>query len=106
MSKEFADNTLKISGELLSVLYRQRYATVDKATGTHVIHLTRLQKTESIQSVAAWFVNKSCADLLLGELRNQLFTNGLPPLRDNSDTKEDSMRAYGFKQFGKKVTDK
>lgn len=102
--RAWAENKLKISGELLSVLYRNRYAEIDKSTGAHVIYLTNLQRNETIQSIAAWFMDKKVADLLLGELRQQLSSNGLAPLRDHSDTNEDSMRAYGFKEFGKKVT--
>lgn len=102
--RPWANNKIKISGELLSVLVRFKYAGVDKSNGTWIIELTRLQKEQTIQSVASWFKDKSCADLLLGELRTQLEMNGLPPLRDRSETPDDVKRAYGFNEFLKPAT--
>ena len=85
------------------MLARNKYAFIDPKNGQMVLRLTFLQRDETIQSVAAWFKDKSCADLLLGELRQQLEINGLPPLRDHSDTAMDAKRAYGFKEFGRKI---
>ena len=98
-----ATNKLKVSGELITMLARNRYAEMDKLTGQPILYLTALQKNETIQSVAAWFKDKNIADLLLGELRQQLAVNGLQPLRDHSDSAEDAKRAYGFKEFGRKI---
>ena len=97
-----ATNKLKVSGELISVLARHKYAHYDK-TGQIILRLSFLQRDESIQSVAAWFRDKSIADLLLGELRQQLEINGLPPLRDHADSAEDEKRTQGFLEFGRKV---
>ena|SRR3990167_9864000 len=100
--KSYADNKLKISGELITVLARHKYAHFDK-TGKVILRLSFLQRDESIQSVAAWFKDKSCADLLLGELRQQLDTNGLPPLRDHAETAEEAERTQGFWEFGRPI---
>src|SRR3990167_965238 len=101
--KPWATNKIKASGELINVLARHRYAKLDPCTGQVILYLTALQKKETIQSVAAWFKDKTIADLLLGELREQLEINGLPPLRDYSDSEEDVKRAFGFKQFGRRI---
>ena len=103
MKRSWASNKSKISGELINVLARFKYAYTDKATGQLILRLTDLQRRESIQSVAAWFRDKSIADLLLGELRQQLEVNGLPPLRDHADTADDAKRTQGFWEFGRPI---
>ena len=100
--KPHATNKLKISGELIMVLARHKYAHYNK-TGQIILRLSFLQRDETIQSVAAWFVDKSTADLLLGELRQQLEMNGLPPLRSHADSAEDEKRTQGFWEFGRKI---
>lgn len=94
-----AQNKLQASGALINILAKHRYAELDKATGTVILYLTNLQRNETIQSVAAWCKTTSNADLLLGELRQQLEANGLPPLVDRSESAEDIKRAFGFKNF-------
>lgn len=99
-----AQNKLKVSGALVEVLSRHKYTYYDVKSNLIVLRLTFLQRDETIQSVATWFKDKGTADLLLGELREQLRMNGLPPLRDHSDSAQDAQRAFGFKMFGRKAT--
>ena len=95
-----ATNKLKISGALLGVIADNGYAELDN-TGKPILHLTRLQKKETIQSVAKWFKGMPATDIFLGELRQQLEVNGLPPLRDRSESLEDEKRRFGFVRFGR-----
>jgi hypothetical protein len=68
-----------------------------------VMCLGDLRKKETVQSVAAWFTDKKFADLILGELRQQLRHNGLKDLRDETRTQEDHNRFKGFLNFLKQA---
>ena len=98
------------SGELINILAKHGYVSREKLTGFPILHLTRLQKEQTIQSVAAWmtrgavdsFSYMPAADALLGELRNHIEHAGLPPLKDQADTQEEYDRTKGFMGFLKK----
>ena len=102
--RAWATSKKKVSGELLTILYRHGYCVLDKSTGTHVQQLTRLQKEQTIQTVSKWFAGNrlGTVDLMLSELREQLEINGLPPLRDEGTTQFDADRARAFKTFNKR----
>lgn len=91
----------KWSGELLNILTKHGYRTIDKY-GRGVVHLTRLKKEKSIQDVARWMVGIKEPGILLGELRQQLEINGLGPLRDEANTELEAHHTYGFQNFLKK----
>jgi len=90
-------NPIKTSSQLISIIASHGYTTLEK--GTIFLQLTALQKNESVQSVARWMNNKPATDLFLGELRQQLEANNIPPLRDESESLTDEQRLFGYRNF-------
>lgn len=92
----------------MNVLRIAGYVTFE-GHGRAVVQLTRIQKECSVQRVAGWMRRPQDgrgfmpgADVLLGELRQQLEANGLPPLRDEAETEQEYDRTIGFQQAMRK----
>lgn len=101
---------LTFSGQLINILKTHGYASVDQKTGLPRVHLTRLVKEQSIQSVARWMTRGQidnygympATDVLMGELRQHLEAAGLKMLRDEAETEIEYERTQGFMSFLRK----
>lgn len=102
MALKSADSRVKLSRELIVALQAHGYASWDYLKQRPSLEITRLQREQTIQSVALW---PEMTPILMGHLRELLEKNGRPPLRDQGHTQAHHQQKFIYDRFGRKVSE-